>query len=136
MIDVTVTPPSSPTPAAPTPFDALTNQERRVLEMLIEGKQLKETAAIMCRSIKTIEKHRQAIRWKLRQSNIAGICRVYWARRIAETRNVELASAVDLLRHIIRNRDGRYPAEHTRGIEIAAEVLESVIAERATKESA
>lgn len=82
MIDVTVTPPSSPTPAAPTPFDALSNREREVLEMLIDGKQLKEIAKSMHRSIKTIEKHRQGIGRKLRVSSIGEICKLYYTHQL------------------------------------------------------
>ena len=51
----------------------LTTREAEVLQLLVEGKSTKQTAAILGVSIKTIESHRQNIMKKLNIDNIVGL---------------------------------------------------------------
>jgi two-component system, NarL family, response regulator NreC len=51
--------------AATVEFSVLSPREREVLQLLAEGKTTKETAALLCVSIKTVETHRQQIMSKL-----------------------------------------------------------------------
>ncbi len=48
-----------------TELSVLSPREREVLQLLAEGKTTKETAALLCVSIKTVETHRQQIMSKL-----------------------------------------------------------------------
>jgi two-component system, NarL family, response regulator NreC len=52
-------------------FSVLSPREREVLQLLAEGKSTKETAALLCVSIKTVETHRQQIMSKLNIHSIA-----------------------------------------------------------------
>jgi two-component system, NarL family, response regulator NreC len=49
----------------------LSPREREVLQLLAEGKTTKETAALLCVSVKTVETHRQQIMSKLNIHSIA-----------------------------------------------------------------
>jgi two-component system, NarL family, response regulator NreC len=51
--------------AANVEFSVLSPREREVLQLLAEGKTTKETGALLCVSIKTVETHRQQIMSKL-----------------------------------------------------------------------
>ena len=55
----------------PSAFSVLTTREREVLQLLAEGKTVKEIASQLGRSVKTIETHRQQIMDKLRIHSIA-----------------------------------------------------------------
>jgi DNA-binding NarL/FixJ family response regulator len=52
-------------------FSVLSPREREVLQLLAEGKTTKETAALLCVSVKTVETHRQQIMSKLNIHTIA-----------------------------------------------------------------
>jgi two-component system, NarL family, response regulator NreC len=52
-------------------FSVLSPREREVLQLLAEGKTTKETAALLCVSVKTVETHRQQIMSKLNIHSIA-----------------------------------------------------------------
>jgi two-component system response regulator NreC len=52
-------------------LSTLTNREREVLQLLAEGKTIKEIASYLCLSVKTIETHRQQIMHKLNIHSIA-----------------------------------------------------------------
>jgi len=54
---------------------ALTCREMEVLQLVAEGKANKETAAELCISIKTVEKHRQSLMEKLDIHETAGLTR-------------------------------------------------------------
>jgi len=51
----------------------LTSREREVLQLLAEGKSNKEIAAILNRSVKTVEMHRHNIMQKLDLHTVAGL---------------------------------------------------------------
>jgi DNA-binding NarL/FixJ family response regulator len=51
----------------------LTPREVEVLQLLVEGKSTKQTASILCVSIKTIESHRKNIMKKLNIDNMVGL---------------------------------------------------------------
>ncbi len=55
------------------PGDLLTRRERRVLALVIEGNTNKEIAALLHRSVKTIETHRHRIMRKLRANNLVDL---------------------------------------------------------------
>ena len=52
-------------------FDALTPREREILQLLAEGKAMKEIAHILSVSIKTVETHRRAMMEKLNLYSVA-----------------------------------------------------------------
>jgi DNA-binding NarL/FixJ family response regulator len=52
-------------------FDALTPREREILQLLAEGKAMKEIAHILAVSIKTVETHRRAMMEKLNLYSVA-----------------------------------------------------------------
>lgn len=54
-----------------TAFSQLTGREREVLQLLAEGKSVKETASILSLSVPTVHTHRQSIMRKLNQYSIA-----------------------------------------------------------------
>ncbi len=54
-------------------FSALTAREREVLQLLAEGRTVKDIASDLCLSMKTIETHRQHIMNKLNIHSIAGL---------------------------------------------------------------
>ncbi len=55
----------------PSVYFVLTSREREVLQLLSEGKSMKDIAAHLCLSVKTIETHRHQIMHKLGIYNIA-----------------------------------------------------------------
>jgi DNA-binding NarL/FixJ family response regulator len=67
------------TAAVPSPADAeramprLTSREAEVLQLIVEGKANKQTAAELGISIKTVEKHRQSLMTKLDIHDVAGL---------------------------------------------------------------
>jgi len=63
----------------------LTSREVEVLQLIAEGKANKETAAELGISIKTVEKHRQALMEKLNIHDIAGITRYAISKGIIES---------------------------------------------------
>lgn len=60
-----------PPPQSATAFSKLTGREREVLQLLAEGKTVKETASILCLSVPTVHTHRQSIMRKLNHHSIA-----------------------------------------------------------------
>ena len=60
----------------------LTTREAEVLQLIAEGRANKQIAAELCISIKTVEKHRQAVMDKLRIHDIAGLTRYALVRGI------------------------------------------------------
>jgi two-component system, NarL family, response regulator NreC len=59
----------------PSAFSILTNREREVLQLIAEGKPVKEIAAILQVSPKTVETQRQNIFNKLNLNSVAGLTR-------------------------------------------------------------
>ncbi len=53
----------------------LTTREAEVLQLIAEGKANKQTAAELCISVKTVEKHRQSLMTKLDIHDVAGLTR-------------------------------------------------------------
>jgi DNA-binding NarL/FixJ family response regulator len=60
-----------PVSPSSTAFSKLTSREREVLQLLAEGKSVKETAVILSLSAPTVHTHRQSIMRKLNQHSIA-----------------------------------------------------------------
>jgi DNA-binding NarL/FixJ family response regulator len=56
-----------------SPYSVLTAREREVLQLLAEGKSIKEISKSLYVSVKTIETHKQNIMEKLNIHNIAGL---------------------------------------------------------------
>lgn len=63
----------------------LTSREREVLQLIAEGKANKETAAELCISIKTVEKHRGNLMTKLDIHDTAGLTRHAIATGVIES---------------------------------------------------
>jgi DNA-binding NarL/FixJ family response regulator len=57
------------------PPDPLTPRERQVLQLIAEGKSIKQMADLLCVSVKTVESHRSRIMRKLSVPNVAGLVR-------------------------------------------------------------
>jgi two-component system, NarL family, response regulator NreC len=66
------------------PVDPLTAQERRVLQLIAEGKRTKEVAQILEISVKTAESHRSRIMQKLDIHETAGLVRYAIRRGVIE----------------------------------------------------
>ncbi len=66
-------------------ISTLTSREVEVLQLIAEGKANKETAAELGISIKTVEKHRQALMEKLNIHDIASITRYAISAGIIES---------------------------------------------------
>jgi len=66
-------------------FPTLTSREVEVLQLIAEGKANKETAAELKISIKTVEKHRQALMEKLNIHDIASLTRYAISAGIIES---------------------------------------------------
>jgi DNA-binding NarL/FixJ family response regulator len=64
---------------------ALTSRESEVLQLIAEGQANKQIAAELCISIKTVEKHRQAVMNKLNIHDVAGLTRHAIANGIIES---------------------------------------------------
>jgi len=64
--------------------NTLTSREREVLQLIAEGWTNKQMATELSISIKTIEKHRQALMDKLNIHDIAGLTRYAMSRKIIE----------------------------------------------------
>jgi DNA-binding NarL/FixJ family response regulator len=77
----------SAAPGAPrkTTFVRLTSREEEVLQLIAEGKANKQSAAELGISIKTVEKHRQALMDKLDVHDTAGLTRHAIAAGIIES---------------------------------------------------
>ena len=78
-------PGAQPTERAPAPARAmprLTAREAEVLQLIVEGKANKETAAVLHISVKTVEKHRQSLMTKLDIHDVAGLTQYAIARGI------------------------------------------------------
>ncbi len=78
-------PGAQPTERAPEPARAmprLTAREAEVLQLIVEGKANKETAAVLHISVKTVEKHRQSLMTKLDIHDVAGLTQYAIARGI------------------------------------------------------
>jgi DNA-binding NarL/FixJ family response regulator len=65
--------------------DVLTTREAEVLQLIAEGKPNKQIAAELDISIKTVEKHRQQVMYKLDIHDIAGLTRYAMSRGIIES---------------------------------------------------
>jgi DNA-binding NarL/FixJ family response regulator len=61
-------------------LDQLTAREREVLQLIAEGKSMKEIAALLCISVKTVETHRMRLTGKLEIHDTASLVR-YAIRR-------------------------------------------------------
>jgi len=66
-------------------FAELTSREVEVLQLIAEGKANKETAAELGISIKTVEKHRQALMEKLNIHDTASLTRYAIATGVIES---------------------------------------------------
>jgi DNA-binding NarL/FixJ family response regulator len=64
---------------------SLTSREKEVLQLIAEGKANKETAAELCISIKTVEKHRGNLMEKLDIHDTAGLTRYAIATGVIES---------------------------------------------------
>jgi DNA-binding NarL/FixJ family response regulator len=65
---------------ATAPSDPLSAREREVLQLIAEGKSMKEIAALLCISVKTVETHRMRLTGKLEIHDTASLVR-YAIRR-------------------------------------------------------
>lgn len=70
--------------AAATAMPRLTTREAEVLQMVVEGRGNKETAAALGISVKTVEKHRQSLMAKLDIHDVAGLTHYAISRGIVE----------------------------------------------------
>lgn len=66
-------------------FRELTARENEVLQLLAEGKSIKEIAYVLSLSVKTVHTHRQRIMEKLNIDNIAGLVKYAIRRGITST---------------------------------------------------
>ena len=66
--------------------EALTTREREVLQLIAEGNTNKQIAAVLCISVKTVEKHRQQVMDQLNIHDIAGLTRYAISRGIIESK--------------------------------------------------
>jgi DNA-binding NarL/FixJ family response regulator len=66
------------------PADPLTPRERQVLQLIAEGKSTKDTAQLLCVSVKTVESHRAHIMAKLSIRETAGLVRYAIRRGLCE----------------------------------------------------
>jgi len=73
--------------------ESLTSREREVLQLIAEGNTNKQIAAVLCISIKTVEKHRQQVMDRLNIHDIAGLTRYAMAKGIIETKTPVLNGA-------------------------------------------
>ncbi len=65
---------AAPAPAAPTDSSArLTGREREVLQLIAEGHSVRDMAALLHVSVKTVETHRSQLMKKLGIANVAGL---------------------------------------------------------------
>ena len=71
------------TPPQPDPL--LSSREMEVLQLIAEGKANKESAILLCISIKTVEKHRQTLMVKLDIHDTAGLTRYAIATGVIES---------------------------------------------------
>lgn len=72
-------------PASGTKAAELTSREMEVLQLIVEGKANKETAAELHISMKTVEKHRQSLMSKLNIHDTASLTRYAIARGVIES---------------------------------------------------
>ena len=63
----------------------LSSREMELLQLIAEGKPNKESAALLCISIKTVEKHRQTLMEKLHIHDTAGLTRYAIAAGVIES---------------------------------------------------
>ena len=70
------------TRSGPALSNNLTAREREVLQLIAEGRSSKQIAADLTISVKTVEKHRQAVMDKLGVHDIAGLTRYALGRKI------------------------------------------------------
>lgn len=66
--------------------ESLTSREREVLQLIAEGNTNKQIAAVLCISVKTVEKHRQQVMDRLNIHDIAGLTRYAMQRGIIESK--------------------------------------------------
>jgi len=66
--------------------ESLTAREREVLQLIAEGNTNKQMAAVLCISVKTVEKHRQQVMDQLNIHDIAGLTRYAMNRGIIESK--------------------------------------------------
>jgi len=71
------------TPPKPDPL--LSSREMEILQLIAEGKANKESAILLCISIKTVEKHRQTLMVKLDIHDTAGLTRYAIATGVIES---------------------------------------------------
>ena len=71
----------SKTPAAP----AVTSRQTEVLQLIAEGYSTKEMATLLLLSVKTVERHRQALMDKLDLHNIASLTRYAFSSGVIES---------------------------------------------------
>lgn len=78
-------PDGAPPHAAPPECPLLSTREMEILQLIAEGKANKESAALLCISIKTVEKHRQKVMEKLNIHDTAGLTRYAIAAGVIES---------------------------------------------------
>ncbi len=62
-----------PTESESLVYSVLSNREREVLQLVVEGKKSTEIADCLCVSVKTVETHRSQLMAKLKINNIADL---------------------------------------------------------------
>ncbi len=67
------------------PAPLLSSREMEILQLIAEGKANKESAILLCISIKTVEKHRQTLMEKLNIHDTAGLTRYAIATGVIES---------------------------------------------------
>jgi FixJ family two-component response regulator len=60
---------------------ALTSQERRVRDLVVDGMTTEEIAALLCLGKRTVETHRQVVHHKMGARNVADIVRLTLQQR-------------------------------------------------------
>ena len=78
----------------------LTDREKDVVQLIAEGYSNKQMAAVLCISIKTVEKHRQSLMDKLNIHHIANLTRYAVSHRVVEAESYnqpagDVAAGVD-----------------------------------------
>ena len=68
----------------PSAAPALTDRQKDVVQLIAEGYSNKQMAALLCISVKTVEKHRQALMDKLNIHQVASLTRYAVSHRVVE----------------------------------------------------
>ena len=87
----------------PSPSPALTNRQKDVIQLIAEGYSNKQMGALLFISVKTVEKHRQALMDKLNIHQVASLTRYAVSQRLVEAESYNHPAGDAVVR-----ADGRY----------------------------